>query len=64
MSPRSIREKAPISRPATSGVPVPATAWAMSLVTRSEAPIFVMPRPYTKSAFCSARPIASVKKSM
>lgn len=38
MSPRSSRVKAPISKPATSGVPRPAMAWAMVLVTRSAAP--------------------------
>ncbi|WFR67079.1 hypothetical protein P9139_21510 [Curtobacterium flaccumfaciens] len=44
MSPRSIRQNAPISSPATSGVPVPATACAMSFVGMSAAAIVVMSR--------------------
>lgn len=61
MSPRSIRQNAPISSPATSGVPVPATACAMSLVGMSAAAIVVMSSAKSKSDFRSATGNASVK---
>ena len=61
IDPRRSRAKLPISSPATSGVPVPAMAWASSLVTRSAAPDRVTEREYAKSVARSASGSASVK---